>query len=134
MSDQKNIKNSHWLYLGLFSVVALSLFKGLIFTNTVLFYGDFIELYHGAKKLSLHLLSQQGIGAWNPYVDGGQPLLADANFAYILYPGNLIFLFTSIAKGFSVLVVIHHIIAALGMFLCTLNLTRNSSPFPHKTT
>ncbi|MDP7040259.1 MAG: hypothetical protein QGI45_13960, partial [Myxococcota bacterium] len=126
MADSNDKQGSYWLYLGLFTLVAISLFKKVLFTNAVLFYGDFIELYYGAKELSIHLLKQQGLGAWNPYIDGGQPLLADANFAYVLYPGNLIFMFTSVGKGFSVLLVIHHIIAACGMYTCSLKLSKNS--------
>tara|TARA_B100000315_G_scaffold41491_1_gene36401 strand:+ start:21302 stop:22561 length:1260 start_codon:yes stop_codon:yes gene_type:complete len=111
----------------LLTVTAFYLFQSLIFFDHTLFFRDFYRNVYPAKIQTLILLKEQGFFAWNPYLDGGLPLLADISHLFVLYPGNLLFYFLDAVSAFNWLTLIHFVWAGIGMY--QLGILKFRSPY-----
>jgi len=111
----------------LLTVTGLYLFQSLIFFDHTLFFRDFYRNVYPAKIQALNLMSTQGVFAWNPYLDGGLPLLADISHHFALYPGNLLFYFLDAVSAFNGLILIHFVLAGMGMY--SLGILKHRSPY-----
>lgn len=100
---------------GVFSLLGLWLFRGLLFQGQTLFFRDFYRYFFPSRMQVLQLLRQQGLFAWNPYLDGGLPLLADLSHHFVLYPPALLFYVCRPVFAFNLLTWFHFAVAALGM-------------------
>lgn len=90
--------------------------------------GDFSSQYYPLRYLAAVRLARGELPLWNPYAFGGQPGLADIQMA-VFYPPQLPF---AVAAGpafsYGLLqwqVLLHLVLAGLGMYLLALRLTRH---------
>lgn len=76
---------------------------------------DAISFSFPMKMLAIDLMAKGQWPLWNPYIFAGTPLLA--NFQSSPFsPTNIIYLFTDKLTGWSVQIILQHVIAALGIY------------------
>jgi len=115
------------LALAIVLVVPLVLFADVLFGNNTLYVAD-ISAYHYPLKHILREIVQRGdFPSWNPYLGGGQPLAANAAHE-VFYPLTWLILLPSFNLGFHLLIVLHLMIAAGGMYALLRSL--DVKPFP----
>ena len=97
-------------------VVAL-FYAAPVFFGEVFFRRDISRYVHPIFAQVRRRLAGGELPLWNPAEFGGAPLLGDVS-STTLYPPNLLLSWMSPAAAISALVVLHHLLAALGV--CTL--------------
>lgn len=75
-------------------------------------YPDTVRQIYPWKTLSLEILKSGKLPLWNPYNFSGTPLLANFQSA-VLYPLNLIYMFTTQISGWSILVALQPLLATI---------------------
>jgi len=86
--------------------------------------GDMLNQFIPWREFALSCLSEGHLPLWNPYVFCGVPFWANIQTA-LLFPWNFLHLALGVPQFFAVCIVIHHIIAALGMYFFFLNRNRD---------
>lgn len=100
----------------IFSIVGLFIFQNLFFQNETFFFRDFYRYFFPARLNAVALLKWQGLGAWDPYLDGGMPMLGDLSHYSALYPASLLFFFMEPISAFNALAFWHFIVLAVGAY------------------
>lgn len=77
------------------------------------FYRDVLHYYWPTQTARFVL---GGVPQWNPLHHGGLPFLADIH-AGVLYPPHLLFAFLSFPTAYALLLVLHHFVGQLGLFV-----------------
>ena len=96
------------------SIVAM--FWKVIFGGELFFYRD-ISNYTYPTTQFIHELCRQGIlPYWNPYLNYGQPILANPNLLFF-YPYTLLIVLLPFDLAFSLHFVVHFALAAVGTYL-----------------
>ena len=90
----------------------LSLFAPLLSPGTVLANRD-VPLFHLPLRAAFHWLAQEGLPVWNPWLNGGQPVLSNPSYA-AFYPPSWLALALPPAYALNLLVVLHAAIAFAG--------------------
>ena len=90
----------------------LSLFAPLLSPGTVLANRD-VPLFHLPLRTAFHWLAQEGLPVWNPWLNGGQPVLSNPSYA-AFYPPSWLALALPPAYALNLLVVLHGAIAFAG--------------------
>src|SRR5262245_55906613 len=103
-------------------------FSDALFTNKTFFVRDVSFFHYPLKKLVTEAYSQGHWPLWNPYVQLGQPLLANPN-AMALYPTQLLFQLLPFELAFDLHFVLHCLLAGVGTFYLAraLNISRPAS-------
>jgi hypothetical protein len=91
-----------------------ALFAPLLLAGRALATRD-IALFHLPLRASFARLAAHGLPLWNPYLNGGQPLLSNPSYA-AFYPPSWLVLVLAPARALSVLVVLHAAIGFAGAF------------------
>jgi len=109
------------------SLILLNLFffSDALFTADTFFYRDIGNFHQPLKKLVTEAYSRGEWPLWNPYIQFGQPLLANPN-AMAVYPTQLLFHLFPFDFAFDLNLVLHCLIAGLGAFYLARSL--NMSP------
>jgi hypothetical protein len=87
------------------------LFQGLVIGD----YDAFVYFYP-LREYAARVLREGHFPLWNPYLFMGSPFFANVQTA-VLYPLNLLFLILPTPYAFSASVVVHVMLAAVGMYL-----------------
>ncbi|MEX0895840.1 MAG: hypothetical protein WDZ94_02780 [Patescibacteria group bacterium] len=107
---------SHQLIVLLCSAFILVSVRFLPFYfNQTLFFGDNFSLMVPGKIFTAQWLLQGILPLWNPYIFSGLPWIGDINQS-VLYPSTLLFMFFSPAVALNILIVVHYLLTAVGMF------------------
>lgn len=94
------------------AVWLLSLFGRLLSPGNVLANRD-VPLFHLPLRSAFRWLAAEGLPVWNPWLNGGQPVLSNPSYA-AFYPPSWLVLAVPPAYALSLLVVLHAAIAFAG--------------------
>jgi Bacterial membrane protein YfhO len=103
------------LCLGLLTCLNVAFFAEVLFTPRTFFVRDVSTFHYPLKKLVTEAYAQGEWPLWNPYIQMGQPLLANPN-SMAVYPGQLLFQFLPFETAFELHFVVHCILAGMGAF------------------
>ena len=95
--------------------LALLIFPGAFLFGDTFFYRDIYLNALPVKKLYAQILRSGQLPLWHPYLNGGQPLLAEINCS-VLYPSNLLYLIFPFYTAFNLNTISHVILGALGAY------------------
>jgi len=90
-------------------------FSDVLFTDNTYFYRDLGNFHQPLKKLVTEAYSRGEWPLWNPYIQFGQPLLANPN-AMAVYPTQILFHILPFDFAFDLNLVLHCLIGGLGAF------------------
>jgi hypothetical protein len=92
------------------------MFWKVIFTPAMLFYRD-VNNYTFPSARFIHDICRQGfLPYWNPYLNYGQPVLANPNLLFF-YPSTLLILLSPFDLAFTLHFVVHFALAGIGTYL-----------------
>lgn len=95
--------------------LVLLMFPGTFLFGETFFYRDIYLHALPVKKLCSQLLRSGQLPLWHPYLNGGQPLLAEINFS-VFYPSNLLYLILPLYTAFNLITIGHLILGAAGAY------------------
>ena len=90
-------------------------FAEVLFTGRTFFVRDVSTFHYPLKKLVTEAYARGEWPLWNPYIQMGQPLLANPN-CMAFYPGQLLFQILPFETAFELHFVLHCILAGVGAF------------------
>ena len=94
----------------------LCMFWKVVFTPAMFFYRD-VYNYTFPSARFIHDLCRQGfLPFWNPYLNYGQPLLANPNMLFF-YPFTLIIVLLPIDMAFTMHFLVHFALAGIGVYV-----------------
>lgn len=114
----KQIKRLPWI---LVTLGPLILFGPMLIRGEALFWGTPLLQFVPWRQFALNSIRQGHLPLWNPMLGMGAPLLANYQSA-LLYPPNILLIFTGLAWGHGLLMVLHLIWAGYGMIVVARNL------------
>jgi hypothetical protein len=95
--------------------VVLAMFWKVIFAGQMLFYRDILNQTYPEMKF-VHEITRRGLlPYWNPYLNFGQPLLANPNSLFF-YPTTLLIILLPVRIAFQLHFVLHFALAAVGAY------------------
>jgi hypothetical protein len=77
------------LCMGVLACLNVAFFAEVLFTNRTFFVRDVSTFHYPLKKLVTEAYARGEWPLWNPYIQMGQPLLANPN-SMAVYPGQLL--------------------------------------------
>jgi len=101
--------------LGVIACLNVAFFAEVLFTERTFFVRDVSTFHYPLKKLVTEAYARGEWPLWNPYIQMGQPLLANPN-CMAVYPGQLLFQFLSFETAFELHFFIHCMLAGMGAF------------------
>jgi len=101
--------------LGVLACLNITFFAEVLFTDRTFFVRDVSTFHYPLKKLVTEAYARGEWPLWNPYIQMGQPLLANPN-CMAVYPGQLLFQFLPFETAFELHFVIHCMLAGMGAF------------------
>nr|BAL57568.1 hypothetical conserved protein [uncultured Chloroflexota bacterium] len=113
-------------FITLVLLLPLILFWRWLLKGEVLFWGTILFQFWPWRHLAKTIALSGQWPLWNPLSGNGTPLLANLQTAF-LYPPNLLLLFLPVEHGLTLSVVLHLILAGLGMYVYARHL--ELSPF-----
>ena len=114
-----------WLLL----LVEFLFFFRSIFFGEVFYFRDLHSHFLPKRELVAEYLSELEVPLWDPYLQGGKPLLGNPN-NMALYPSNLLYLFLSGSRALTIEIFLHHFGAMLALYIfCRMLSFRQSSSF-----
>jgi len=114
---------------GLLALVSF-FFLDILIAGLNLYMRDIARGYYPNAAALRSLLQSGHLPLWNPFVAAGQPLAANPGYE-AFYPPQWLLAFGSLRDMFHIEIVVHYLLAALGMYLLgrSLGLTRIASAF-----
>ena len=98
---------------GVLLLASLALYGGALLPGRALYYRDVLHYYWPTQSARALL---GGLPQWNPFHAGGLPFLADIH-AGVAYPPNLLFGLFAFPTAYALLLVLHHVVGQLGLFV-----------------
>lgn len=98
---------------GVLLLASLALYGGGLLPGRAFFYRDVLHYYWPMQTTRFAL---GGLPQWNPFHQGGLPFLADIHSG-VVYPPNLLFGLLSFPTAYALLLVLHHFVGQLGLFV-----------------
>jgi hypothetical protein len=122
------LPRSDWFWAILLIVLNLALFADALFTNKTFFFRDVSFFHYPLKWLVTEAYSSGEWPLWNPYIQLGQPLLANPN-CMAFYPTQVLFQILPFELAFELHFVLHCIGAGLATYFLgrTLGFSRCSA-------
>ncbi|HOJ59117.1 MAG TPA: hypothetical protein PK878_02425 [bacterium] len=114
----------HFPYLAFLVLPILFYHARILFQGEILCGGDLINQFVPWREFALGELREGRFPGWNPYVFCGAPFAANIQTA-LFYPWNLIHLFCSVERAFSLSLVFHHLLSLFTMYLFLNNLWKS---------
>jgi hypothetical protein len=112
-------KDWHWAIL--LVLLNLLLFGDALFTGQTFYFRDVSFFHYPLKKLVTEAYARGEWPLWNPYIQLGQPLLANPN-TMALYPTQLLFQILPFQIAFEMHFVLHCILGGIATFYLARNL------------
>ncbi len=106
-------RSEFWIFL----IVLLNLlfFSDALFTDKTFFFRDVSFFHYPLKRLVTEAYARGEWPLWNPYIQLGQPLLANPN-SMAFYPTQILFQILSFETAFELHFVLHCILAGIATF------------------
>ncbi|PTL84051.1 YfhO family protein [Vitiosangium sp. GDMCC 1.1324] len=98
---------------GLLLLASLALYGSGLLPGRAFFYRDVLHYYWPMQATRFML---GGLPQWNPFHQGGLPFLADIHSG-VFYPPNLLFGVLSFPTAYALLLVLHHFVGQLGLYV-----------------
>ncbi len=118
MNRAKLYSGKDLLFILLFLVLFLFVFKNFLFTNGIFFERDSTLLEIPTRHLGVQLMKEGNFALWTDAYGNGQPFLANPKNA-VLYPGTWLYLILPFFLAFKIHYVLHFILGWLGIYyLC----------------
>jgi hypothetical protein len=112
-------KDWHWAVL--LVLLNLLFFGDALFTDQTFYFRDVSFFHYPLKQLVTQAYARGELPLWNPYIQLGQPLLANPN-AMALYPTQLLFQILPFQIAFEMHFVLHCILGGVATFYLARNL------------
>jgi len=109
-------RRSPLLTLLILTILALIFFFGVLFQNKTFHYGDLSSYFYPLRSFFFNQVKSGEMPLWNPFDGTGVPTLANPQTG-AFYPLNVLYLVMPSLRAFNVSIVLHFLIAALGMVL-----------------
>jgi Bacterial membrane protein YfhO len=106
-------KDAHWVVLLL--LLNLAFFGDALFTDKTFFVRDVSFFHYPLKKLVTEAYARGEWPLWNPYIQLGQPLLANPN-SMAFYPTQILFQLLPFEVAFDLHFVLHCMLAGIATF------------------
>jgi uncharacterized membrane protein len=113
--ERTRLHLSEAVCLGVIACLNIAFFAEVLFTERTFFARDVSTFHYPLKKLVTEAYSRGEWPLWNPYIQMGQPLLANPN-CMAVYPGQLLFQFLPFETAFELHFVVHCMLAGVGAF------------------
>jgi len=94
----------------------VALFWKVIFTPSLLFYRDVYNYTYPTARYIHELCRQGSLPYWNPYLNYGQPILANPNLLFF-YPYTLFLILLPVDLAYTLHYVLHFALAGIGTYL-----------------
>lgn len=101
--------------MGVIVAALVAVFWRVIFTTDMFFYRDVYNFSYPHAKFIHDMLRQGRLPYWDPYLDYGEPVLADPNFLFF-YPSTLLLGLLPASLAYTWHYLLHFLIAALGAY------------------
>jgi len=105
-----------WLWLAGILGYVVFLFRDMLFGGRIPFFRDHLMVYLPRDASFRAAMREGGIPLWEPLFHGGQPFAANPG-RQVFYPPHFLVLIGDLATGYSLFILSHVVMAALGMFL-----------------
>ncbi|HYK87348.1 MAG TPA: YfhO family protein [Acidobacteriota bacterium] len=112
---QRWYRNQDLLFPILLALLGVLFFADLLFSTKNFFFRDVFNFHYPLRKVMIDSYAHGEFPLWNPYVYLGQPMLANPNYM-ALYPTNLLNLVVPFAYAFKLHMILHAILAGIGLF------------------
>jgi hypothetical protein len=94
----------------------IAMFWKPVFTSAMFFYRDVFKYSYPHARF-IHEVCWQGyLPYWNPYLNYGEPVLANPNFLFF-YPSTLLVVLLPVDFGYKLHYIVHFVLAAAGTYL-----------------
>jgi len=101
--------------LAILAGAVVLMFWKVLFTSQMLFYRDILNQSYPLARL-IHEICRKGfLPYWNPYLNFGQPILANPNSLFF-YPTTFLIVFLPVDLAFTLHFVLHFVLAAAGTY------------------
>ncbi|MEW5975516.1 MAG: YfhO family protein [Acidobacteriota bacterium] len=111
----QTVQRSNWGWVVLIVLLNVVFFGDALFTGQTFFVRDVSFFHYPLKHLVTEAYSNGEWPLWNPYIQMGQPLLANPN-SMALYPTQILFQTLPFDLAFDLHFVLHTIMAGLAVF------------------
>ncbi|MDD5006300.1 MAG: hypothetical protein PHS93_07405 [Candidatus Omnitrophica bacterium] len=115
-----NRKTSFFFFAAVLFVLTLAMFGQVLFSfqNRVFSRpdADLALQFIPWREFGFGELRKGNLALWNPYIFSGMPYLGESQSA-LLYPLNLIYIFTPLAKAINISIVLHIFLGGIFMYL-----------------
>ncbi len=105
-----------WAAIALLVGTIVALFWKPLFTSSMLYYRDIYNYTYPVADLIRESCRQGHLPYWNPYLNYGQPLLANPNFLFF-YPYTALIILLPLKFAYTMFYVFHFAAAAAGTYL-----------------
>ena len=110
------LERADWAALALLVASLVALFWKALFTSAMFFYRDVFNYSYPHARF-IHEVCRQGyLPYWNPYLNYGEPVLANPNFLFF-YPSTLLLILLPIDFAYKLHYVVHLALAGTGTYL-----------------
>jgi len=113
--------------LALISIVLLVWFADVLFGGRSYYVRDLMRDHYPTKRVVREAMLSGEFPYWSPFYGGGQPLAANPAYE-LFYPPQWLILLPDFQLGFTLHIVVHAFIAAIGMFLLLRSFRLGASP------
>lgn len=110
------LQRTDWAAMAILAGCVLALFWKVIFTPSMLFYRDIFNYTYPIACFIRETCRQGFLPYWNPYLNYGQPLLANPNLLFF-YPYTLLIILFPVDLAYSLFYVTHFSLAGIGTYL-----------------
>jgi hypothetical protein len=101
--------------LALLAACMTALFWRVLFTPAMFFYRDVFNYSYPHAKFIQEICRQGQLPYWNPFLNYGEPVLANPNFLFF-YPSTLLLILLPIDLAYTLHYVLHFALAAAGTY------------------
>ena len=111
----QRVFSNELFWAGLLVVLNLVFFSDALLTDKTFFFRDVSFFHYPLKRLVTEAYSKGEWPLWNPYIQLGQPLLANPN-TMALYPTQILFQVLPFQNAFELHFVLHCILSGIATF------------------
>jgi hypothetical protein len=102
--------------IGLLVASLVGMFWKVVFTSSMFFYRDVCNYTYPTTQLIREICRQGSLPYWNPYLNYGQPVLANPNLLFF-YPYTLLLILLPFDLTYTLHFVVHFALAGIGTYL-----------------
>lgn len=113
--EDRSLDRRDLVFMATLVVLVVLMFWRVLFTSDMFFFRDVFNTSYPNVRFVQEMARQGQWPYWNPYLNWGQPVLANPNTLFF-YPSTLLIILLPIDIAYHLHYVIHFVIAALGAY------------------